>query len=51
MKLLTNPAISLGLLTAWHATEKPSFHTKSTPIVRLPRNDAHHIVQTLQPML
>jgi lipoprotein-anchoring transpeptidase ErfK/SrfK len=31
MKLLTTVAISIGLLTASQAMEKPSFHTKGTP--------------------
>ena len=31
MKLLTILAISIGLLTASQAMEKPSFHTKGTP--------------------
>ena len=31
MKLLTILAISIGLLTALQAMEKPSFHTKGTP--------------------
>jgi hypothetical protein len=31
MKFLTILAISIGLLTASHAMEKPSFHTKGTP--------------------
>jgi hypothetical protein len=30
MKFLTILAISIGLLTASHAMEKPSFHTKGT---------------------
>jgi len=31
MKILTTVAISIGLLTASQAMEKPSFHTKGTP--------------------
>jgi len=31
MRLLTILAISIGLLTASQAMEKPSFHTKGTP--------------------
>jgi hypothetical protein len=31
MKILTSVAISIGLLTASQAMEKPSFHTKGTP--------------------
>jgi len=31
MKILTTVAISIGLLTAFQAMEKPSFHTKGTP--------------------
>src|SRR4030095_4069549 len=31
MKTLTTIAISIGLLTASQAMEKPSFHTKGTP--------------------
>ena len=31
MKVLPILAISIGLLTASQATEKPSFHTKGTP--------------------
>src|SRR5207244_12610981 len=31
MKILTTIAISIGLLTASQAMEKPSFHTKGTP--------------------
>ena len=31
MKVLTILVISIGLLTASQATEKPSFHTKGTP--------------------
>jgi hypothetical protein len=31
MKLLTTLAISVGLLTASQAMDRPSFHTKGTP--------------------